>query len=146
MKFAPFLFFLFSLFDYIHTTNKAYFSYQPLVVECLILLVYILYFFYEKIQITTTIPIYQTRIFWIILAFTFYSSGNFFLFLYANNTVKNQEFVFQYTMIYSTFTILKNVFLCIALVTKEPNDNYENNPINFKDLLDNEDFLNNASA
>lgn len=141
MKFAPILFFAFSIYDYTLATNSTTFSYQPLAAECLILLIYIIYFFYEKIQISTSIPIYQTNIFWIIVAFTIYSSGNFFLFLYSNNAIKNQEFFFQFTLIYSTFTILKNIFLCVGLAIKQPIEDSSPSIINFKDFPDNDDFL-----
>lgn len=140
MRFAPILFFAYSVYDYTITKNTT-FSYQPLAVECFVLLVYILYFFYEKIQISTTVPIYQTNIFWIIVAFTVYSAGNFFLFLYSNNASKNQEFIFQFTLIYSTFTILKNVFLCIGLITTQPKENSISNEINFKDFPDSDSFF-----
>lgn len=117
-----FPFILFSGYDYF-ITEKATFSYVPLVVECLILLVYILYFFYEKVQTYTTIPIYQNKIFWIGVAFTIYCAGNFFLFLYANNVTKNAEFLYYYTLIYSTFTILKNILLSIGIIIKQPDFN-----------------------
>jgi hypothetical protein len=70
-------------------------------------------------NIDTTIPMYQTIFFWIVIAFFIYSSGNFFLFLYRNNTIDNDTSRQQYTIIYSTFTIVKDILLCIALSIKE---------------------------
>lgn len=122
IRLAPILFAAFSFYDYSISPNDK-FSYQPLAAECLILLVYLIYFFYEKIQINTSIPIYQTKIFWIAVAFIIYSSGNFFLFLYSNNPVKDEEYFFQYTIIYSTFAILKNIALCTGILINQPNEN-----------------------
>jgi hypothetical protein len=134
----PFIFSAFSIYDYI-LSDKDKFSYIPLAGECLILLIYIIYFFYEKIQISTNIPIYQTNMFWIAVAFTLYCSGNFFLFLYSNNAIKNEQYFFQYTLIYSTFTIIKNTLLCIGIMTKQPIENPLKNDFltqhNFPDLL-----------
>ena len=125
---------IFSIYDYI-VSDSAKFSYIPLATECLILLVYIIYFFYEKIQINTFIPIYQTNIFWIAVAFTIYCSGNFFLFLYTRNAIKDEQFRFQYALIYCTFTILKNIFLCIGITVKQPKEDNQ-----YQDLINQPDF------
>lgn len=122
IRFAPVAFIAYSIYNYI-VTPGGIFDYKPLAAECLILLVYILYFFYEKIQTTTSIPIYQTKIFWIAVAFIIYCSGNFFLFLYSNNPIKDDELIFQYTIIYSTFAILKNIALCTGILVHEPSEN-----------------------
>ncbi len=68
---------------------------------------------------TSVTPPYQTRSFWIAVAFTLFCSGNFFLFLFSNSTIKDANFKLQYTIIYSTFTILKNIFICIGIATNE---------------------------
>lgn len=117
------LFLFFSIFDYI-TTDKSKLGYRSHVAECLILLVYIIYYFYEKIQMTTIVPIFQTNLFWIAVAFIIYCSGNFFLFLYSNQQ-NDEQFKLQYTLIYSTFTILKNILLCIGVMIKQPKENAE---------------------
>jgi len=67
----------------------------------------------------------MTKVFWIAVAFTIYCSGNFFLFLYSNNPVKDNEYYFQFTLIYSTFTILKNICLSIGIFIKEPVDTHK---------------------
>ncbi len=108
----------FSVYDFI-ITPKTDFTYLPLVVECFIFLLYILYYFYEKVQIITPIPIYLSRSFWIAVAFTIYCAGNFFLFLYSNNATKNAGFLYYYTLMYSTFTIIKNTLLSIGIVMNE---------------------------
>jgi hypothetical protein len=128
------LFIVFAIYSYI-VSAKDKFSYTPLVAECLILLVYIIYFFYEKIQTNTLIPIYQTNIFWIAVAFILYCSGNFFLFLYSTNAKNDEQFQFQYTLIYSTFTIIKNILLCIGVIIKQPKEN-----IKYHDLLTQHNF------
>jgi len=124
----------FSVYDYI-VSDAINFSYIPLAAECLIILIYIIYFFYEKIQVNTFIPIYQTNIFWIAVAFTLYCAGNFFLFLYTRNAYKDDQFRFQYALIYCTFTILKNIFLCIGITIKQPKENNQ-----YDDFLTQHDF------
>lgn len=126
INFFFFIYFFISVYDYL-TTNKSEFSYIPHVVECLLLLICIIFFFYEKMKINSNVIIYQTTIFWIAVAFTLYCAGNFFLFLFAKNAMRNESFKIQYTLIYSTFTILKNLFICIGLTIKEaPNEENSN--------------------
>ncbi len=95
----------------------------PLSVEHILLLVFITYFFFEVMQQSIVEPIYQKAIFWISVAFLLNSSGNFFLFLYSKNSYNDELFRKQYTIIYTTVTVLKNVLLCISIIIKEKSEN-----------------------
>lgn len=77
-------------------------------------------------------PLYKKAFFWIAIAFFIYSAGNFFLFLFKNSSKQDENFQIQYTIIYSTFTILKNVLLCIGLYLNKNNEGTSNsiNPKN----------------
>ena len=86
-------------------------------VEHMLLLVFILYFFFEILQNVTTEPVYQKAIFWISVAFIINSAGVFFLFLYAKTSFADVKT--QYTIIYSAVTIIKNILLCISIPIKE---------------------------
>lgn len=132
---APFV--IFSFYDYT-ISRQSDFSYLPLVVECFIFLIYILFLFYEKVKIYTPLPIYLTRVFWIAVAFAIYCAGNFFLFLYSNNVTKNAEFLYYYTLIYSTFTIFKNVFLSIGIILKQPDMDLNDSSIITDDMIFND--------
>ena len=93
--------------------------FTPASVEHILLLIFIIYYFFEIIQHVTLEPLYQRAIFWISVAFIINSSGNFFLFLYSKNSYGDPSFNTQYTLIYSTVTILKNVLLCVSVPIKE---------------------------
>jgi hypothetical protein len=91
-----------------------------LVLECIVFLGIIVYLFIEKIQDEEIlVPIYETTIFWISTAFVFYFAGNFFLFMYAKTSATDKAFPSNYTLIYSTVTITKSIFLCIGITIKE---------------------------
>jgi hypothetical protein len=82
------------------------------------------------------VPIYQKTIFWISVAFIVNFSGNFFLFLFSKNSDQNDAiFRNQYTVIYSTVTIIKNLLLCISVFIKD-NSTKESNKIIFDGDLD----------
>jgi hypothetical protein len=71
-------------------------------------------------QETVLEPIYQKAIFWISVAFIINSAGNFFLFLYSKNSFNDDpNFKRQYTIIYTTVTVIKNFLLCISILIKE---------------------------
>ncbi len=81
-------------------------------------------------QETVAEPIYQKAIFWISVAFIINSSGNFFLFLYVQfNHEVNIFKTPQYTIIYTTVTILKNLLLCISILIKEKKENLPSNSL-----------------
>jgi len=98
----------------------------PVSVEHITLLIIIVFYFFEVMQEIGVEPIYQKAIFWISVAFIINSAGNFFLFLYSKNSFNDDIFQKQYTIIYTTVTVLKNLILCISIFIKveiklEPN-------------------------
>ncbi len=109
------LFLIYSIYDYI-ITEKGTFNFKPLIIECFFFLLVIVFYFYEKIQFNIETPIYYSPDFWISVAFLIYFSGNFFLFLFSQSMFKSPGFREQYTVIYSTVTIIKNIFLSTAIV------------------------------
>jgi len=115
---AVICFFLYSIFDYLTTESSKNFSFIPLVVECLFFVMVIIYFFYEKIQYNLSIPILHTAEFWISIALLLYFSGNFFLFLYSKSMYNNPAFRQQFTIIYNTLTIIRDILLTVAVLVK----------------------------
>ena len=113
--YAPIFYILFCIYIYLKT-SKTEFDFSPLFVECFFFDIIILYYFYERIMYNFTVPLYQLPSFWISVAFFVYFSGNFFLFLFTKLMENEQGFVNQYTLIYSSITIFKDILLCIALI------------------------------
>ena len=122
LKFLLIAFFAFSIYDYMQSINYG-FSFIPVIVECILFIFLIIYYFFEKLNVTNPTPIFKSTISWIAVAFLIYSSGNFFLFLFSKNAIQDTNFLTQYALIYSTFTILKNIFICIGLSLKTSIDN-----------------------
>lgn len=110
---------VFCLYDYM-STNTPIYAFLPLAVECLALLLVILFIFYERLQYNLDIPIYQTSLFWIIAAFIIYFSGNFCLFLYSKNYYNDKNFSTEYySIIYGFVTIIKNLLICVGVSIKD---------------------------
>lgn len=91
----------------------------PFSVEHILLIIFIVYYFFEIMNESVIEPIYQKAIFWVSVAFIINSAGNFFLFLYSKTRFNDDVFKSQYTIIYTTVTVLKNLLLCISIFIKE---------------------------
>lgn len=121
ITFLPVPFILFCIYDYLKEKEPGI-PFVPASVAQITLLCVIIYFFFEIMQDSVVEPVYQRAIFWISVAFIINSSGNFFLFLYSKNSYNDDIFKRQYTIIYTTVTVLKNILLCISILIKETNE------------------------
>ena len=92
------------------------FDFMPLVVECLFFIMLIVFYFYDVMRHNFAVPLYLLPSFWLSVAFLIYFSGNFFLFLYSNSIRNEPGWKEQYTLIYSSIAILKNILLCMAIL------------------------------
>lgn len=119
LLFTPVIFLLFCISDF-YLEKKPGMPFLPVSVAHITLLCFIVYYFFEVMRETVIEPIYQKAIFWISVAFIINSSGNFFLFLYARYSYDANVFKTpQYTIIYTTVTIIKNLLLCISILIRE---------------------------
>ncbi len=125
---------LFGVYNYLtEDTNEI--PYILGTVEQTLLLLLIVYYFFEIMQETVAEPIYHKAIFWISVAFIINSAGNFFLFLYSKNSFNDDpNFKRQYTIIYTTVTVIKNALLCISILIKETPKNESHKEIFDVDL------------
>jgi len=121
LLYSPIAYSIFCIYDFL-IEPKPGLPFIPASVEHIILLTFIIYYFFEVMQDSVVEPIYQKAIFWISVAFIINSSGNFFLFLYSKNSFNDDIFKRQYTIIYTTVTVLKNILLCISILIKEPQE------------------------
>jgi hypothetical protein len=86
-------------------------------VESILLIIYIIIYLYGQIKDPSVMFVYQTKKFWIVIAFFIYFSSTLFLFIYAA-TFTNQEHK-SYWYINNIFDIIKNILFCIAFSMKK---------------------------
>lgn len=118
-------FFIYWGYDFL-ISDKSTFSNNPVIVEFLVFIVFLIYFFYEKMQTVVLYPLYQTITFWICVALFIYFSGNFFFLIFIKTSV-DPQFITQMKIIYSFITITKNIILCLALFGNEHEEAKEDN-------------------
>ena len=101
--------------------NESSLNNYSLVAESLFFIVFLIYFFYEKMKTVVHYPLYQSITFWICVSLLIYFAGNFFFFLFINSNA-DKAFLSQKKIIYSFVTISKNIFFCLALFASEDNE------------------------
>lgn len=85
-----------------------------------------MYYFFDQLKQPNTLMIYSSINFWIIISFLIYLAGTFFLNIYADSMLTDKAFINQYILINSSFNILKNLLLCVAMMMKPDNKNDQN--------------------
>jgi hypothetical protein len=84
--------------------------------EAILIIVYSIFFLYQQVNDPSVFLVYNTKKFWIILAFLIYFSSTLFLFIYAT-TMTNQEHK-SYWNINNFFNALKNILFSVGFVMK----------------------------
>jgi hypothetical protein len=95
----------------------------PIGIETILMLLYIVYFFYEFSRNISNLFIYNHYLFWIAVGILIYLGGSFFFFMLINNLSKEQLDAFgDLTFIAE---ILKNILFSVAIFvfTKNPTNN-----------------------
>ena len=86
--------------------------------EFSVLIIILIYYFYEKMNIVSNIPLFNTISFWLCVGLFIYFTGNLFYLLFITST-KNKVHQYQMQMIYSFVTITKNIILAAAWFAHE---------------------------
>jgi hypothetical protein len=86
----------------------------PIGIETIIVLTFSFYYLYEQMRKTTTIFIYNTYQFWIVLGMVLYLAGSFFIYIFGNY-VSIAE-LRKFWVITNFFSILRSVFFTIAII------------------------------
>ena len=115
----PFVFYCF--YDFYKSEPNTFNNFPPLLEFSLFILVLIFYFF-EKMRVVTTIPLYQSISFWICVGLFIYFTGNLFYLIFITST-KDKHLISQMQIIYSCVTIAKNLILAFAWFSHERLEN-----------------------
>ena len=113
-----FCFIIYSIVDYFFISQNKSFNSTTSGAEAIIIILMCLYYFYAELKQVTSALIYTTKNFWVIIAFLIFLSGTFFLYIYTENMVQDNNFKTQYSIINSSFLVLKNILFSIAMIIK----------------------------
>jgi hypothetical protein len=90
-------------------------------VEAIFIITYCILLLYEQINNPEVLFVYNTKKFWVTIAFFIYFSSTLFLFLYAR-TFTQTEYD-KYWTINNFFEILKNILFSISFIMKKSSKN-----------------------
>lgn len=108
---------VFCILNYMHS-EKATFNNKPLLVEFLLFIIIIAYFFFEKMRVVTRTPLYQSITFWLCVGLFIYFTGNFFYLLFLTDAT-DKDFIKQMKIVYTVVTITKDILLAVAWFAQE---------------------------
>lgn len=103
-------------FSFFKFGNRSYF-YISNNFENISVLAIAIFYYYEQIIVINSAFIYAETTFWIVTSYFIYIAGTFFLYLYipSFNSLEQQNY---YDILNSIFTIIKTVFISIAIFLK----------------------------
>jgi hypothetical protein len=109
------LFLAVSVFDLTQTKAESFDS-LPAVLECLILIAYSILYFYEQLSDTTSLFLYTTSTFWVVVGIILFFSGSFFIFIYAQNNSHLPGFSTTFKVIMGISGLIENILFLIAFI------------------------------
>jgi hypothetical protein len=86
----------------------------PVGIEAIFILSFSFYYLYECTRDTTTLFIYNTYQFWVVLGIVLYLAGTFFIYIFTDSL--NAADLKKYWVITNIFSILRTLFFVIAIV------------------------------
>lgn len=101
--------------------NAHAFDSLPASVEAVLVISYCILLLYEQIKDPNIVFVYNTKKFWVIIAFFLYFSSTLFLFVYAGSLSEQQHST--YWMINNFFEMLKNILFCVSFIMKKRYNN-----------------------
>jgi hypothetical protein len=94
----------------------------PASIEAIIIIMYCILLLYEQINNPEVLFVYNTKKFWVTIAFFLYFSSTLFLFLYARTFTQSDYD--KYWTINNFFEILKNILFSVSFIMKKSRNSY----------------------
>lgn len=105
----------------------------PTGITSLTLLIYSIFYLFERMNDPSSLYLFSSPVFWIVVAIIIYSAGTFFPFIYAKNNMEEADFKKIYDLIHDTLYIVKNVIFSFAIMIKpKPERKYAGKTISKK--------------
>ena len=110
--FSIFPFWGYCLYNFFASEHDTFNNY-PALVEFAVFILIIIFYFYEKMNVVSRIPLSNSISFWLSVGLFIYFTGNLFFLLFIFST-SDKEILKQMFLIYSGVTITKNLILASA--------------------------------
>jgi hypothetical protein len=94
--------------------RSVYLDSVPIAIETIAIFLFSFFYFFEQINDTENLFVYNQPSFWNVLGILIYLAGSFFVYISANSISLKQ--LLQYWMITNIASIIKNIFFVIAIL------------------------------
>ena len=111
-------FILFAIDDILYISTTKDFDSFISGIESIIIFILCISYFYAELRVPNNLTVYSSFDFWVVITFLIYFCGTFFLYLMTNSINHNGSFQKQYFIINTSFNILKNLLLSVAMTMK----------------------------
>ncbi len=108
---------IFCVYNYIYSDLSKFDNLPPLI-EFFVFILIITYYFYEKMNLVSKNPIYNSISFWICVGLFIYFTGNFFFYLLVTSS-KDIVLLKKMKIIYALVSISKDLILAFAWFAHE---------------------------
>lgn len=108
------LFFIFSIYD-LKNSNATEFDSVSTGLECILFISFSIIYLYERISKVDGF-VYDLPEFWVVFGIIIYFSGNFFIFIFAQNSLNQNSFKETFNIINAISSIIENIMFLIAFV------------------------------
>lgn len=109
---------IYLLYDLFSSTYNSFDS-VPSGITSLVFLIYCISYLFEKVQDPTSLFLYSSPTFWVVVALIIYFAGTFFPFIYAQSHMLEDKFVSEYDLIHDPLYIIKNLLFAFAMLIKD---------------------------
>lgn len=106
----------FAIFDLFSNKDLDTFDSIPTVIECIIILAFSMFYFYEQLKNPQSLFLYSTPNFWIVVGLIIFFAGNFFIFIYAQSNSDSKEFDDMFGIINVILAFIENILFLIAFI------------------------------
>lgn len=101
------------------TFSNSSFDSVPSGITAMVFFTYCMFYLFERVKDPTSLFLYSSPAFWIVVAIIIYSAGTFFPFIYAQNYIDKPDFNQEYKLIHSTLYIIKNFLFGAAMLVSD---------------------------
>ena len=112
-----FVFWIYCIYDFFNSSTSTFNNF-PALLEFTIFILLIIFYFYEKMNVISSVPLHKTISFWLCVGLFIFFTGNLSFLIFIRYT-KDHALIDQMQLIYSFVTITKNIILASAWIANE---------------------------
>ncbi len=109
---------VFAVIDYFIINKMESLDSITIGIESITIIIFAIYFLYTNLKDSINFSVYSTFDFWIVITLLIYFAGTFFIYLLVESNKENMEFRKVYIILNSSFNIVKNILLAVAMCMK----------------------------